>query len=237
MVGCAFDALPSPEAEKIRQRQLWPTPAPALNEAALFAAPPPSRVRHPEAEWTDVHRELPRRRGVTAASAVAGIPSGATGTASSASVTGRGGDGSTSSCGRSTGRARRRSSNTRARSSGGDRNPVRWVPTSTPSGASQHRPNLSPPRPVQRPPRTGPPRSRCSDQCPHGGDLSQAPQVAAHFWICGRRGYATVREHMPPAHRAHAEWTHSRLIAGCRRTGRGRVRRTALGEAGRTPEL
>lgn len=46
----------------------WPLPEgldDAALEAALFPAPPPSRVRRPEPEWDRVHRELRRHKGVT----------------------------------------------------------------------------------------------------------------------------------------------------------------------------
>jgi transposase len=44
-------------------------------------------------------------------------------------------------------------------------------------------------------------------------------RVAAHARLTGRGRYATLLEHMPRAHRAHAEWTPSRLIAWAERTG------------------
>ena len=44
-------------------------------------------------------------------------------------------------------------------------------------------------------------------------------RVAAHLRIHGRGGYSTERGHMPAAHRAHAEWTPSRLVAWGRKTG------------------
>jgi transposase len=43
--------------------------------------------------------------------------------------------------------------------------------------------------------------------------------VAAHARLTGRGRYATQVVHMPRAHRAHAEWTPSRLIAWAERTG------------------
>jgi len=44
-------------------------------------------------------------------------------------------------------------------------------------------------------------------------------RVAAH--VRGRRkgGYTTVRGHLPAAHRAHLEWTPSRLVRRARKTG------------------
>jgi transposase len=44
-------------------------------------------------------------------------------------------------------------------------------------------------------------------------------RVAAHARLTGRGRYATQLEHMPRAHRAHAEWTPSRLIAWAEQTG------------------
>jgi transposase len=44
-------------------------------------------------------------------------------------------------------------------------------------------------------------------------------RVAAHARLTGRGRYATLLEHMPRAHRAHAEWTPSRLIAWAEQTG------------------
>ena len=43
--------------------------------------------------------------------------------------------------------------------------------------------------------------------------------VAAHARLAGRGRYATLVAHMPRAHRAHAEWTPSRLIAWAEQTG------------------
>jgi transposase len=44
-------------------------------------------------------------------------------------------------------------------------------------------------------------------------------RVAAHARLTGRGRYATQVAHMPRAHRAHAEWTPSRLIAWAEQTG------------------
>jgi transposase len=44
-------------------------------------------------------------------------------------------------------------------------------------------------------------------------------RVAAHVRLTGRGRYATQVAHMPRAHRAHAEWTPSRLIAWAEQTG------------------
>ena len=44
-------------------------------------------------------------------------------------------------------------------------------------------------------------------------------RVAAHLRIHRKGGYATEASHMPAAHRAHAEWTPSRLIAWGRKAG------------------
>ena len=46
-------------------------------------------------------------------------------------------------------------------------------------------------------------------------------RVAAHLRIHGRGGYATEPSHMPAAHRAHAGWTPSGLIAWGRKNGPG----------------
>ena len=66
----------------------------------------------------------------------------------------------------------------------------------------------------------------------HGGR-----RVASH-----RRSYVphkatTVAEHMPSSHRAHAEWTPSRIIAWAETIGAadGRVRRGDHASGGRTP--
>lgn len=50
-------------------------------------------------------------------------------------------------------------------------------------------------------------------------------RVASHLRSYGRGHYATSFEHMPAAHRAHAEWSPSRLIAWGQKTGEatGRV--------------
>ncbi len=44
-------------------------------------------------------------------------------------------------------------------------------------------------------------------------------RVAAHARLVGRGRFATQLDHMPRAHRAHAEWTPSRLIAWAEQTG------------------
>jgi transposase len=44
-------------------------------------------------------------------------------------------------------------------------------------------------------------------------------RVAVHLRLFGRGRYSTQVEHMPRAHRAHAEWTPSRLIAWAEKTG------------------
>ena len=46
-------------------------------------------------------------------------------------------------------------------------------------------------------------------------------RVAVHPRRTGRGQYATISEHMPRAHREHAEWTPSRLIEWASRTGSG----------------
>jgi transposase len=47
----------------------------------------------------------------------------------------------------------------------------------------------------------------------------RSQRVAAHARLTGRGRFATRVEHMPRAHRAHAEWTPSRLIAWAEQTG------------------
>src|SRR5215203_6846907 len=44
-------------------------------------------------------------------------------------------------------------------------------------------------------------------------------RVAAHARLSGRGHFVTQAEHMPRAHRAHAEWTPSRLIAWADQSG------------------
>ena len=44
-------------------------------------------------------------------------------------------------------------------------------------------------------------------------------RIASHRRRSGRGQYATLAEHMPRSHRAHAEWTPSRLIAWAEKTG------------------
>ena len=44
-------------------------------------------------------------------------------------------------------------------------------------------------------------------------------RVAVHLRIHRKGGYATEAAHMPAAHRAHAQWTPSRLIAWGRKAG------------------
>ncbi|MGH2668147.1 MAG: IS21 family transposase, partial [bacterium] len=44
-------------------------------------------------------------------------------------------------------------------------------------------------------------------------------RVASHARLSGRGRCATLPEHMPSAHRAHAEWTPSRIIAWAEKTG------------------
>lgn len=47
----------------------------------------------------------------------------------------------------------------------------------------------------------------------------QDRRVAAHMRTSGNRQHTTVAEHMPPSHRAYAEWTPERLIASAARIG------------------
>ena len=44
-------------------------------------------------------------------------------------------------------------------------------------------------------------------------------RVAAHARSYVRGGYTTMKEHMPPEHRAYAEWTPSRFIQWAGKTG------------------
>ena len=44
-------------------------------------------------------------------------------------------------------------------------------------------------------------------------------RIASHVRLTGRGRYSTVKEHMPASHRAHAEWTPSRLIHWAEKTG------------------
>jgi transposase len=47
----------------------------------------------------------------------------------------------------------------------------------------------------------------------------RSQRVASHARVTGRGRFVTRVEHMPRAHRAHAEWTPSRLIAWAKQTG------------------
>ena len=49
--------------------------------------------------------------------------------------------------------------------------------------------------------------------------FSKGRRVASHARRSGRGQFATLVEHMPRAHRAHAEWTPSRLIAWAEQSG------------------
>ena len=49
--------------------------------------------------------------------------------------------------------------------------------------------------------------------------FSKARRVASHVRRTDRGQFATLVEHMPQAHRAHAEWTPSRLIAWAEQSG------------------
>ncbi len=44
-------------------------------------------------------------------------------------------------------------------------------------------------------------------------------RIASHVRLTGRGRYATLAEHMPASHRAHAEWSPSRLISWAEKTG------------------
>ncbi len=93
----------------------------AALEAALFPAPPLSRVRRLESRTGDAFNgsyiATRASRCSCCGSSTGRLIRTATSTAGSASATGRGGADLTWVCGRSTGRARRRSSTTRVRSS------------------------------------------------------------------------------------------------------------------------
>jgi transposase len=52
-------------------------------------------------------------------------------------------------------------------------------------------------------------------------------RVASHRRLAGRGQYSTCPEHMPSSHRAHAEWTPSRLIEWAKKTGPATGRVTA----------
>src|SRR5258708_30824535 len=51
--------------------------------------------------------------------------------------------------------------------------------------------------------------------------------IATHLRLTGRGRFATHVAHMPRAHRAHAEWTPSRLIAWAAQSGPATGRRLA----------
>jgi transposase len=46
-------------------------------------------------------------------------------------------------------------------------------------------------------------------------------RVAAHRRAYGKGGFTTLAEHMPSSHRAHAEWTPSRIISWASKVGDG----------------
>jgi len=47
----------------------------------------------------------------------------------------------------------------------------------------------------------------------------KSKRVASHRRLAGRGQASTVPEHMPSSHRAHAEWTPSRLVRWAQKTG------------------
>jgi transposase len=49
--------------------------------------------------------------------------------------------------------------------------------------------------------------------------LFKSRRVASHVRLAGRGQPATKQEHMPSSHRAHAEWTPSRLVGWAEKTG------------------
>jgi len=67
--------------------------------------------------------------------------------------------------------------------------------------------------------------------------LYKGKRVASHAWLRGKGKHSTRPEHMPASHRAHAEWSPSRLIGWAEKTGdaTGRVVASLL-ESFRHPE-
>ena len=67
--------------------------------------------------------------------------------------------------------------------------------------------------------------------------LYKGKRVASHARVRGKGKYSTLSEHMPASHRAHAEWSPSRLIGWAEKTGdaTGRVVANLL-ESFRHPE-
>jgi len=59
-------------------------------------------------------------------------------------------------------------------------------------------------------------------------------RVAAHSRSYIKGGYTTLKEHMPPEHRAYAEWSPSRLIKWAGKTGKATARLVEKVLAGRT---
>ena len=49
--------------------------------------------------------------------------------------------------------------------------------------------------------------------------LYKSRRIASHVRLRGRGRYSTLPEHMPASHRAHAEWSPSRLISWAEKTG------------------
>lgn len=49
--------------------------------------------------------------------------------------------------------------------------------------------------------------------------LHKGQRVASHLKSPGRRGHTTIPEHMPSAHRRHAEWTPARMMAAAEKIG------------------
>lgn len=52
-------------------------------------------------------------------------------------------------------------------------------------------------------------------------------RVASHVRSLKKGGFTTLKEHMPPSHRAHAEWTPERLVRWARKTGESTAKMVA----------
>ena len=50
--------------------------------------------------------------------------------------------------------------------------------------------------------------------------FNQGKRIAVHARSCVRYGFTTLKEHMPPAHLAHAEWSHERMKRWARKIGK-----------------
>jgi transposase len=65
-------------------------------------------------------------------------------------------------------------------------------------------------------------------------DFRKGERVAAHARSYVKGGYTTLKEHMPPEHRAYAEWNPSRFIKWAGKTGTATARLVEKVLAGRT---